>query len=147
MILHPTATTDIEARREKMKHAKIKVLIADDHTLVRKGLKNILDTPSDIQVAGEAANSDEVFYSLKKSSFDAMVLDISMPGKTGLEILPEIKKNYPHLPVLIFSAYGTESLVKRAFEAGAAAFLQKGCEPKELIQAVRKVVHENHAAF
>src|ERR1039458_158896 len=86
----------------------IKILIADDHAIVREGLKQILAEEPDMKVTGEAGNAGELFELLKKDVWNAVVLDINMPGKSGLEALKDLKKIYPDLPVLILSMYGEE---------------------------------------
>ena len=86
----------------------IKILIADDHAIVREGLKQIVGEESDISVCGEAADAFELMDLLKSASFDLLILDINMPGKSGLEALKEIKNGFPGLPVLILSMYSEE---------------------------------------
>ena len=119
----------------------IKILVADDHDLVRKGLKNILNVPPDMHVAGEAKSAEEVMGCLQDKKFDALILDISLPGKNGLDILPDIKRNFPELPVVVFSIYPEKQFGQRARRAGASAYVCKGCEPSELIETVRAIVH------
>lgn len=117
----------------------IKVLIADDHPVVREGLKQIINKASDIKVFGEALNGQEVLDRLVGESFDAIVLDINMPGRDGIEVLKEIRKEFPKLPVLILSIYPEEQMGVRVLKAGASGFLNKEIAPKELLNAIRKI--------
>ncbi|MGA2106116.1 MAG: response regulator transcription factor [Syntrophorhabdales bacterium] len=116
----------------------IRVLIADDHTLFREGLKKIIAGTSDIAVAGEASNGNDVLARLKKDSFDVLVLDISMPGKDGLEVLKEVRTKYQRLPVLMLSMFPEEQYATRVLKAGASGYLTKESAPDVLITAVRK---------
>ncbi|MFQ6675987.1 MAG: response regulator [Fidelibacterota bacterium] len=117
----------------------IDVLVADDHTLVREGLKEILSESSDIAVAGEASNGREVMVQISKYDYDAVLLDISMPGRSGLEVLKDLKAVKPNLPVLMLSMHPEELYAIRALKAGASGYLTKDAAPDELIQAVRKI--------
>jgi len=118
----------------------IKILIADDHAIVREGLKQILAEEPDMKVTGEAGNADELFDLLKKDAWNAVVLDINMPGKSGLEALKDLKKIYPDLPVLILSMYGEEQYGVRALKAGASGYLKKASAPNEFVSALRTIV-------
>jgi DNA-binding NarL/FixJ family response regulator len=118
----------------------IRVVIADDHAVVRKGLRQILSAESDIEVAGEAANADELLRLVRKQRWDAVVLDITMPGKSGLEVLKELKQERPRLPVLILTIHAEDQFGVRALRAGALGYLTKEGAPTELVRAVRKVV-------
>lgn len=118
----------------------IKILIADDHAIVREGLKQILAEEPDMKVTGEAGDADELFLLLKKDVWDAVVLDINMPGKSGLEALKDLKKSYPDLPVLILSMYGEEQYGVRALKAGASGYLKKASAPNEFVSAIRTIV-------
>jgi DNA-binding NarL/FixJ family response regulator len=117
----------------------IKVLIADDHAIVREGLKQILEDTSDLTVAGEARNGWEVLQMIQNEEFDVVILDISLPGKSGLEVLKDLKTNYPTLPVLVLSMYPEEQYALRMLKTGAAGYLTKECAPDELVTAIRKV--------
>jgi len=117
----------------------IKILIADDHTIVREGLKQILAETSDLVVTDEATNGPEVINKAAKHDFDVVLLDISMPGRNGLEVLKQLRSDHPHLPVLILSMYSEEQYAMRALRAGAAGYLTKDSAPDELIQAIRKI--------
>ena len=118
----------------------IKILIADDHAIVREGLKQIVAEESDMKVTGEAGNADDVFEILKTNNFDIAILDINMPGKSGLDLLKELKIQYSKLPVLILSMYGEEQYGIRALKAGALGYLRKVSAPNELVTAIRKIV-------
>jgi two-component system invasion response regulator UvrY len=117
----------------------IKILIADDHPIVRKGLKDIINETADMEVADEARNGQGVLEKIKKSDFDVVVLDISMPGRSGLEILKELKSEKPKLSVLILSVHPEDQYAIRVFKAGASGYLTKDSAPDELISAIRKV--------
>ena len=118
---------------------KIRILIADDHPIVREGYKKILMSQPDMDVTGEAGNGQEVLDLIQKKDFELILLDISMPGRSGLEILKELKSQKPHLPVMILSIYPEEQYAVRAFRDGASGYLTKASTPKELISAIRKV--------
>jgi two-component system, NarL family, invasion response regulator UvrY len=118
---------------------KVKILIADDHPIVREGYKKILDDTADMVVADEAENGQEVLECIRKKEFDLILLDISMPGRSGLEVLKELKSLKPKLPVLILSIYPEEQYAIRAFRAGASGYLTKASAPHELITAIRKI--------
>lgn len=117
----------------------IKILIADDHAIVRRGLKEILEDTPDIVAAGEAGNGREVLEQLQAESWDVLVLDITMPGRSGLDILKDIKRIKPGLPVLILSMHAEEQFATRLIKAGAAGYLNKESAPDELVKAIRKV--------
>ena len=122
-----------------MTEKKIRILIADDHPIVRAGFKQVLSETPDLVVADEAENGQEVLECLKKKKYDVVLLDISMPGKNGLEILKELKTDYPRLPVLILSIYHEEQYAIRALRAGASGYLTKASAPHEMILAIRKI--------
>ncbi len=123
-----------------MQPEKIKILIADDHAIVREGLKQIVAEEKDILVAGEAENSEQLMELLEKEIWRLVVLDINMPGKSGLEALKDIKLQYPDLPVLILSMFSEDQYGIRAIKAGASGYLKKVSAPTELVTAIRKIV-------
>jgi len=123
-----------------MNYKNIKILIADDHAIVREGLKQIVAEEKDMRVAGEAANAFELMELLKNEEWSIVVLDINMPGKSGLEALKDIKQIYPHLPVLILSMFTEDQYGLRAIKAGAFGYLKKVSAPTELVTAIRKIV-------
>lgn len=117
----------------------IKILVADDHAIVREGLKQIVRETSDMEVAGEAADGRQVFQMVANDDWDVVLLDIGMPGKSGMDILKELKAERPGLPVLMLSMYPEEQYAVRALKAGASGYLTKESVPDELINAIRKV--------
>lgn len=117
----------------------IKILIADDHPIVRKGLKEIIkDTPG-MKVVDEASNGQEVLEKVSSTDFDVILLDISMPRRSGLDVLKDIKKQRPNLSVLVLSIHPEEQYAVRAFKAGASGYLTKESAPNELLAALQKV--------
>jgi two-component system invasion response regulator UvrY len=117
----------------------IKILIADDHAIVREGLKQIVAETSDMVVADEASTGYEVLYKVQDNKYDVLVLDISMPGGDGLNILKQIKHNNPQLPILVLSIHPEEQYAVRVLKAGASGYLTKESAPHELITAIRRV--------
>jgi len=117
----------------------IKVLIVDDHTIVREGLRQILEDTSDITVTGEASSAQEVLNKVKNNNFDLVLLDISLPGRSGLDVLKQLKSIKPDLPVLILSMHPEEQYAIRALRAKASGYLTKESASDELIKAIRKV--------
>jgi len=117
----------------------IRILVADDHTIVREGLKQILGEEKDMNVADEASNGQEALQKIQKHEYDCVLLDISMPGRSGLEVLKDIKILRPKLPVLILSMHSEELYAIRALRAGASGYLTKASASEELIGAIRKV--------
>lgn len=118
---------------------KIRILIADDHPIVRAGFKQVLSETPDMEVTDEAGNGQEAMACIRKKELDVVLLDISMPGRSGLEVLKELKEEKPKLPVLILSMYPEEQYAIRALRAGASGYLTKASAPNELISAIRKV--------
>lgn len=118
----------------------IKILIADDHAIVREGLKQIVQETSDMVVAGEAVDGSEVLEQIRKYDYDIVVLDISMPGLNGLDILKQMKRESPKLPTLILSMHPEEQYAIRALRAGASGYLTKESVPDQMISAIRKIV-------
>jgi two-component system invasion response regulator UvrY len=117
----------------------IKILVVDDHTIVREGLKKILvDTP-DMVVADEASNGQEVIKKVGNNDYDLILLDISLPGRSGLDVLKQLKCTKPKLPILILSMHPEEQYAVRSLRAGASGYLTKQSVSNELIDAIRKV--------
>jgi len=116
-----------------------KVLIADDHTLVRKGLRQILLESGAVKVADEAKDGKETIAKVSANPYDVVLLDISFPGRSGIEVLKQVKSIRPKLPVLILSMHPEEQYAVRALRAGAAGYLTKESAPDELIEAIQKV--------
>jgi two-component system invasion response regulator UvrY len=118
----------------------LRILIADDHEIVRKGLGKVLAEMLQPIKIEEAGNGQEALNKILKSEFDLVVLDITMPGKGGLDALKEIKQHRPKLPVLILSMHPEEQFAIRAIRAGASGYLTKECAGDELVLAVRKAL-------
>jgi len=118
-----------------------KIIIADDHPIVRNGLKQIIADEIELTVASEVSNAEELFQALKQDSFDLIILDIAMPGQSGIDALIKLKNIYPNLPVLILSALSEELYALRTIKAGAAGYLHKESAPESLISAIRKILN------
>jgi DNA-binding NarL/FixJ family response regulator len=117
----------------------IRVLVADDHAVVREGLKGIVAQNDDMAVVGEAGTGHEVLEFVRSRECDVVLLDLSMPGKDGLDTLKELRHVRPRLPVLILSVYPEDQYAVRLLRAGAAGYLTKESAPEELVAAIRKV--------
>ena len=117
----------------------IKVLIADDHPVVREGLKQIISKANDMNVAAEALDCSEVIEFVKREDWDVVVMDLNMPGKDGLELLKDLKNIKPELPILILSVFPEEQIGVRTFKLGASGYMNKETAPKELVNAIRKI--------
>jgi DNA-binding NarL/FixJ family response regulator len=118
----------------------MRVLIADDHPIFRAGLKEALAKERDIEFVGEADNGQIALELARRRRWDVVLLDITMPGKGGLEVLQELRRERPKLPVLILSAHPEDQLALRLLKAGAAGYVTKDKAPEVLLQAVRKVL-------
>jgi two-component system invasion response regulator UvrY len=121
----------------------INILIADDHAIVREGLKQILTESPSFHVSDEAASGQEVIEKIWENDYDVVILDISMPGRSGLEVLKQIRAVKPQIPVLILSMHPECQYAVRALKAGAAGYLTKESAPAELISAIEKVAGGN----
>ena len=117
----------------------IRVLIADDHAVVREGLKQIVSESADMTIAGEASNGHEVMALARTGDCDVVLLDLAMPGKDGFDTLKELKLLRPEVPVMILSVYHEDQYAVRLLRAGAAGYLTKESAPEELVTAIRKV--------
>lgn len=117
----------------------IRILIADDHAIVREGLKQIVAQTTDIVVVGEASNAAETLEMVRKLPIDLLLLDISMPGRSGLDVLVEIKRDLPEIPVLILSLHPEDQYALRMLKAGASGYVTKESASDQLIHAIRKV--------
>ncbi len=117
----------------------IRVLIADDHGIVRAGLRQFISGEPDIQVTAEAGTGDEVMAHLRTSQFDVLVLDISMPDRNGIDVLKLIRQRLPELPVLILSTYPEDQYAINLIRAGASGYLTKESAPDDLVKAIRTV--------
>ena len=116
-----------------------RVLIADDHPIVREGLKQIVAEASDIVIHGEANDGNEVLNGIRTEQYDVVVLDLTMPGPSGLDLLKQMKSEYPDLPVLILSMHPEDQYAVRLLRAGAAGYLNKEGAAEQLVEAIRKV--------
>ncbi len=119
--------------------SKIKVLIADDHDIVRQGIEKVLSKSDDVEVVGEASNGQEVIDQIKKTEVDVLLVDVEMPEKTGWDVLSELKILKPQLPVIILSIFPEEHYGPRFIKAGAAGYLNKASKSATLLEAIRKV--------
>jgi two-component system, NarL family, invasion response regulator UvrY len=117
----------------------ISVFVADDHSIMREGLKQIVGETVDIRVTGEASNGRDALTRLSEGKYDVLVMDISMPEGGGLEALQQVLARYPELPVLILSMYPEEQYAIRVLKAGASGYVSKEAAPDQLITAIRKV--------
>jgi DNA-binding NarL/FixJ family response regulator len=118
---------------------KTEILVVDDHAIIRDGLKKILNDTDDLIVAGEAANGNVALEKVVARDWGMVILDISMPGRSGLELLRLIKAERPKLPILIFSMHHEEQYAVRAIRAGAAGYLSKDSDSELILPAIRKV--------
>jgi DNA-binding NarL/FixJ family response regulator len=118
---------------------RVQVLIADDHPVVRQGLKQMLGAEADLAVAGEASNGHEAIELCERVAWDVAVVDYNMPGKGGVDLVKELRHRYPHRPVLVLSIYPEDQYAVRALKAGAAGYLTKETATEELVNAIRKV--------
>jgi DNA-binding NarL/FixJ family response regulator len=123
----------------------ISILLVDDHPVVRQGYRRVLEHQDDFRVVAEADNATNAYRAFKSHDPDVVVMDISMPGASGLEAIRNIRARSPEARILIFSMHSEAAQVKAAFGAGASGFVTKGSEPAELIQAIRSVARGEHA--
>lgn len=117
----------------------IKVLLADDHSIVRAGLRRLIEDSGDMSVVAEAADGGEAIRQVHETLPDVAVIDISMPGVDGLEVLLQVRAHYPKLPILILTMHEEEQYVIRAIGAGAMGYITKRSAPEQLVNAIRKV--------
>lgn len=118
----------------------INILIADDHSVVRAGVIKSLSPSFPDAIFGEAGNAAEIMRMINGSKWNLLILDISMPGRNGMEVLKEVKENHPEIPVIIFSMYPEDQFAVRAFKSGASAYLTKDIPSKEFAEAIRKIL-------
>lgn len=121
------------------KGEQMKILLIDDHAILRAGLKRILIEDIGAQV-GEAADAEEAMWQLQREAWDVVLLDISLPGRSGLDILPEIRSSYPLVRVIVLSSFDDQQFAVRALRDGAVAFLTKERAPRELLDAIKTVM-------
>jgi DNA-binding NarL/FixJ family response regulator len=128
----------------------IRVLLADDHQIVRDGLKRILRATGEVEVAGEAKDGDEALALVKAHDYDLALIDMSMPGISGLDLIKRLKLEKPSLKLLVLSMHGEQQYAARALKAGASGYLNKDSAAEQLLGAIRKVaaggVHVSEAA-
>lgn len=117
----------------------IRVIIADDHPIVRHGLRQILDETEDIVVAAETGNAEQLLDWARAQEWDVLVLDIAMPGRSGLEVLEDLKAEFPQRPVLVLSVYPEDQFAVRVLKLGADGYMTKETAPENLVEAIRKV--------
>ena len=117
----------------------IRVVIADDHTIVREGLKQLLFAASDVEVVGEARDGHDVLRIVRESDFDVLLLDLSMPGKAGMDLIKQVKGEKPKLRILVLSMHAEHQYAVRAIRAGASGYLTKDSASTQLLSAIRKV--------
>lgn len=117
----------------------IRVLIADDHAIVRHGLKQIVAETDDMTVIGEADTGAQAIKLVRDTPYDVVLMDISLPDRNGIEVLKQIKKEYPKLPVLMLSMHAEREFAVRALKAGASGYLTKQSAPMQLVDAIRHV--------
>lgn len=117
----------------------IRLVIADDHAIVRGGLKQIFALSPDLKVVGESVNGNEVLEYLRQEPFDLLLLDLNMPGISGVDLITRVKAHRPELPILVLSMHNEPQVAARALKAGANGYITKDCEPDVLLTAIRKV--------
>jgi DNA-binding NarL/FixJ family response regulator len=117
----------------------IRILVADDHAVVRRGLRHILDTTPDLAIAGEAASGAEVLEKLQAGEFEVLLMDVTMPATNPVDLIARIKAQHPHLAVLVHSMHAEGPVASRMLKAGASGYITKDSEPEHLLAALRKV--------
>jgi two-component system invasion response regulator UvrY len=117
----------------------IRLLICDDHAIVRQGLKQVLADTPDVEVVAEAGDGPAAIQGVRRGGIDVLLLDIALPGRDGLDVLKQVHQENPKLPVLIISTYPEKQYALRSLRLGAAGYLNKGADPGELVAAIRKV--------
>src|SRR6266536_5947312 len=117
-----------------------RIVVVDDHWVVREGIRQVVSDEPDLEVTGEASNAEEMLALLRTQPCDVVVLDISLPGRSGLDVLRDLKQDYPRLPVLVFTMHSEVQYVAQAFRAGAAGYLTKEGVGVEFLTALRKVI-------
>jgi DNA-binding NarL/FixJ family response regulator len=117
----------------------IRIVIADDHTIVREGLKQLLSAAADLRVIGEAQNGHDVLKQVRENDFEVLLLDMSMPGKSGIDLIKQVRAEKPKLRILVLSMHEEEQYAVRALKAGAAGYMTKESAGAQLLAAIRKV--------
>jgi len=116
-----------------------RIVVADDHAIVREGLKQLLCAAGDLEVVGEAADGHEVIKAVREKDFDVLLLDMSMPGKSGIELIKQVKGEKPKLRILVLTMHEEHQYAIRAIRAGASGYLTKESASRQLLEALRKV--------
>ena len=116
-----------------------RIVVADDHAIVREGLKQLLSAAGDLEVVGEAADGHEVIKAVREKDFDVLLLDMSMPGKSGIELIKQVKSEKPKLRILVLTMHEEHQYAIRAIRAGASGYLTKESASRQLLEALRKV--------
>ena len=122
-----------------LKTGAIRVIVADDHPILRQGLISVLEASKDVRCVAEAGNGAEVLRAVRDETCDVLLLDVSMPGKTGLDLLRQLRKDWPRLPILIVSSHPEDQYALRAIKAGASGYVTKMSATQDLVVAVRTV--------
>lgn len=122
----------------------IRILIADDHAIVRRGLRQVLELAPELELAGEAKDGWEVIEKVRAGNLDLLLLDMNMPGPNGVELIKRVREEAARVPILVLSMHGESQVAGRAIKAGAAGYLTKDCEPEVLIEAIHKVAGGAH---
>jgi DNA-binding NarL/FixJ family response regulator len=122
-----------------MTQENIKVFVADDHAIVRRGLVQVISSTPDMTVVGEANNGDELLNKISELPIDVVVMDLDMPKKSGWDVIVELRLDWPKVPVIILSVYPEEDYARKLYRAGAAGYLNKTSAPELLVEAIRKV--------
>lgn len=126
-------------KKEGQVPGMIRVLLADDHAIVRAGLKEILADTGDITVVGEASSGQETLASIRDNNYDVAVLDMSMPGRSGIELIRQVKNEKPRLRILVLTMHSEQQYAVRALKAGASGYLTKESAPDQLVTAIRRI--------
>lgn len=122
-----------------MRKDMIRILIADDHAIVREGLKQLFALWADVSVAGEAVNGAQVLEAVRQNEIDLLLLDMTMPGVSGVELIARVRAHSPSLPILVLSMHNEPQIARRALASGASGYLTKDSDPEMLMAAIRKV--------
>lgn len=140
MALHETIPMNIESVVKTANTTSVHLLLVDDHTVVREGLKRLLDPQDQGWTITEAGNGFEAIESIRRQAFQLVIADLSLPGMSGLELVRRIRTEFPGVPVLVLTMHSEEQYALRAFEAGASGYVTKDTAADELVAAVRKVL-------
>jgi two-component system invasion response regulator UvrY len=132
-------TNPVALRYHQQMRQSYRVLVADDHPIVLEGIKQVLGETSDIVIGGDARTGEEVLSKVRQGGWDVVVLDFRMPGLHGLDLLRQIKRDNPNLPVLILSMHAEDQFAVRLLKEGASGYITKESAPGELVKAIRKV--------